>query len=266
MSCRFAIWMMLALGCLGFQDRLQGQAVGVTLRLDTNVITVGSTTLLHVAAQVLPAQRPNADRIFSWYVDLLNGNELAAATDYNRLQKTASDNDPQFSSAGIADGANRRGIYDTFMNLPGAGKDAPVDLLVVPVTGLAPGWTSFRIQPGTGVTNLAADFIVAPSGGGDPWLGGDYSVATVNLLVVDPTSLPRFQSVTHTNSANGANQVMLSFEVQPDFDSQVEYLDTIGDLAGWQVLPGAPHNLGVITDVNPSPNRFYRLRSSLRTP
>src|SRR6185503_18687357 len=54
------------------------QAVAVTASLDTNVLVVGQSTTLRIFAQVLPAYRTNADRIFSWYVDLLNTNGAAA--------------------------------------------------------------------------------------------------------------------------------------------------------------------------------------------
>src|SRR5437764_7853752 len=75
----------------------RAQSVSVTLRLDTNQISVGAATTLHVFAQVVPSLRTNADRIFSWYVDVLNTNGTVASANYNAMIKAASDNDPQTS-------------------------------------------------------------------------------------------------------------------------------------------------------------------------
>ena len=59
-------------------SRALAQVVAVTLRLDTNVISVGGSTTLRVFAQVVPSVRANAERIFSWYVDVLNTNSPVA--------------------------------------------------------------------------------------------------------------------------------------------------------------------------------------------
>src|SRR5688572_25706709 len=89
-----------------------GQPVLVTLRLDQSQVAVEEVTTLHVFAQVAPVAQLQADRIFTWYVDLLNLNPTIAACEYNALQRPASDKDPQTSSTGTNDFGNRLGIYD----------------------------------------------------------------------------------------------------------------------------------------------------------
>ncbi len=177
---------LILLACLlaSLASSSSAQVVAVTLRLDTNQIPVGGSTQLHVEAQILPAYRNGAYGIFSWYVDVLNTNGAIASANYTVMQKTASDNDPDSSSIGTADGASQRGIYDTFLDLPGAGLDAPVELMTIPITGLAVGQTRFEVQAGTGVPELSADFLVAVTNAPDPLTGGDYSAASVDLTVL----------------------------------------------------------------------------------
>jgi len=232
------------------------QGVVVSLRLDTNQLAVGSITTLHVLAQVVPAQRATADRIFSWYVDLLSSDGSVAPANYNQLQKPVADNDPQTSSSGTTDGPNRRGIYDTFLNLPGAGVSNAVELFSVPVLGVAAGRTRFAVQAGTGVSGLSSDFIVAPLGGGAPWLGGDYSSASIDLAVgggglllsITPSAIPGQFAITFPVSA-GKNYV-------------VQYRDALGQGADWQPLPGAPHNSGSVTVTNDVAQRFCRVSAT----
>src|SRR4051794_24527436 len=88
------------LGLLLAPAGAMAQAVVVTMRLDTNTISVGGSTTLRVFAQVAPNVRANAERIFSWYVDVLNTNGLVASANYGSMQKSASDNDPNLSSTG----------------------------------------------------------------------------------------------------------------------------------------------------------------------
>ena len=109
------------------------QVVGVTAQLDASTINVGQGTTLRVFAQVLPGVRTNADQIFSWYVDVLNTNVAVASANYASMLKPASDNNPMVSSNGFTGGANRLGIYDTFLNLPRAGVTNAVELLRIPV-------------------------------------------------------------------------------------------------------------------------------------
>src|SRR5205085_7199580 len=93
------------------------QPVKVTMLLDTNRVAIGQTTILHVFAEIAPEEKPATLQIFSWYVDLLNDDPAVATADYSQLKRPTSDQDPKISSAGVTDGANRRGIFDTFLNL-----------------------------------------------------------------------------------------------------------------------------------------------------
>ncbi len=237
---------------------LTAQVVTVTVSLDTNRIAAGASTTLRVFAQIAPDLRPSTDRIFSWYVDVLNSNGTVARGVYESLQKPASDNDPRISSAGTNQEANRRGIYDTFMNLPDAGRPTRVLLVAVPVTGLASGRTTFRVQAGTGVAGLGHDFIVAPAGGGDPLLGGDYSLASAELEVLEESC--RVQaSLAYTPLPGGQNRLVISYALCPGQNHFVEFRDSLGP-GTWQTLPSGPHNSGSLIETNSAPQRFYRLR------
>jgi hypothetical protein len=238
----------------------KGQIVSVTLRLDTNRVQVGTATTLHVLAQVVPAQRARTDRIFSWYVDLVNTGGSTAAASYETLSRSASDQDPRTSSSGKPDGANRRGIYDTFLNLAAAGRDTPVELFSVPVAGLAAGHASFAVQAGTGVTGLSADFIVAPLGGGDPLVGGDYSAARVELEVTGGGQLPAL-SITRTPLSATVQRLTITFPVSTGQDF-LEFRNGLNAGSAWQAWPAGPFNSGVVLDTNSLPHRFYRLRIS----
>jgi hypothetical protein len=236
------------------------QAVAVTLRLDTNTISVGSTTHLHVAAQVLPAFRAGSDRIFSWYVDVINTNGTAASANYALMQKTASDNDASFSSTGTTVAANRRGIYDTFLGLAGAGVNAPVELMDIPITGAAAGRTRFLIQAGSGVPQMSADFLVAPSGGGDALVGGDYSAAFVDLLVVGPANLVRpALTISVVPLTGGTNQATLHWSLIAGQNYFLQYQDQLSPVSPWQTFAGGPHNSGNYIDTTKSSTRSYRL-------
>ena len=233
-----------------------GQSVVVSLKLDTNQLAVGSTAILHVFAQVAPAQRANAERIFSWYVDLLDADGSVAQPDYNQLQKPVADKDPLTSSSGTADGWNRRGIYDTFLNLPGAGVSHAVELFSVPVHAVAAGRTLFAVQAGSGVSGLTADFIVAPKGGGTPLLGGDYSGASAELVVGGGGLL---LSIAPSDTPG---RFTIAFPVQPGTNYVVQYRNALGQGSGWQPLPGVPHNSGSVTVTNDAPQRFYRVSAT----
>ena len=238
--------------------RLGAQVVTVTMSLDTNRIAAGASTTLRVYAQIVPALRPSTDRIFSWYVDLLNSNGTVARGVYESLQKTASDNDPRISSAGTSQEANRRGIYDTFMNLPDAGRQTRVLLLAVPVTGLAAGRSTFRVQAGTGVAGLGHDFIVAPAGGGDALLGGDYSLASAELEVLEEAC--RVQAtLAYTPLPGGQNRLVISYPLCPGQNHFVEFRNRLA-LETWQTLPNGPHNSGSLIETNSVAQRFYRVR------
>jgi len=240
--------------------------VTVTAKLDTNRITMGSSTTLRIYAQVAPAYRANAERIFSWYVDVLNTNGAAAQANYSAMQKSASDKDPQTSSTGFDSGANRRGIYDTFLNLPGAGVANPVELMSIPVRGLAVGQTRFRVQHGSGISGLSEDFIVARLSDDDPWYGGGYAQAFVDLAVVSaPTNLVKNLSITYRTLTGNSHEITLRYAAVPGYDCYLEYRDQLVGGVGWQTFAGGPHNSGLYRDTNNVSERFYRLRLAAST-
>ncbi len=250
---------------LGVVASSLGQAVAVTMRLDTNSIAVGENTMLRVYAQIVPSLRPETDRIFSWYVDVLNTNGAVAQADYASLLKPASDNDdPPVSSTGFNDGANRRGIYDTFMDLPAAGRDAPVELLRIPVTGLAEGQTRFSVREGSGGPELT-DFLVAPTGGGEEFVGGDYNLADIDLEVIAVPCELELSIMPDPGSNGPLPQLILSFTPCPGYDHTVEYRDDLSPGSTWQALPGGPHNSGSISITGSLSQRFYRVRATKQT-
>ena len=251
--------MVLVMALLGPTRQTFAQAVAATLALDTNSISVGQTTTLHIYAQVVPTLRTNADRIFSWYVDLLNTNGSAVSANYSAMLKSASDNDPQTSSAGVSQGANQRGIYDTFLNRPGAGTSNAVELMTIPVSGLAAGRTRFLVQAGSGVPSLSSDFLVAPKGGGTPYVGGDYTAGFIDLTVVDSTPCTLQLNITRTGPAS----LQLTFTPCPGRTHTIEFRNALDDAPGWQPLAGAPHNSGSVTVGNTPNSRFFRVRASL---
>ena len=130
MIVRACAWLLI---CAWAAAPAVAQVVAVTMQLDNPSIGLGGVTTLHVYAQVVPAQRPTSERIFSWYVDLLNPTPGIAAADYSQLQKPTSDNNAQTSSTGTTQSGNRLGIYDTFINdspvsKSGTGVNTPVEL------------------------------------------------------------------------------------------------------------------------------------------
>jgi len=234
------------------------QAVAVTMSLDAPTISVGQGTTLHVYAQVVPNLRTNTERIFSWYVDVLNTNGSAVGVNYSGMQKTTSDQDPQTSSTGVSQGANRRGIYDTFLNRPGAGTSNAVELMSIPVTGLAAGQTRFLVQAGSGVPLMSSDFLAVPKSGGQPFVGGDYSAAFVDLIV---TSSSACALQLHIASLAGS-RLQLTFTPCAGRNHTIEFRNGLSDLAGWQSVAGGPHNSGSITITNTTSQRFFRVRST----
>lgn len=232
------------------------QAVVVSMSLDTNVISVGGSTTLRVFAQVVPGLRPTSDRIFSWYVDVLNTNGASVTANYGAMTRPSSDNDPLSSSSGLTQGSNRRGIYDSFINLPGAGVNAPVELMRIPVTGAAAGRTRFAVAAGTGVP-LDADFIVAPIGGGDFYRGGSYATAFVDLQVTGGAACAPVLQIARLA---GGTQARLTFTPCAGRTHFVEGLTAIDGVATWQVLPGAPHNTGDVVVNLTGGMRIFRVR------
>lgn len=258
-------WLLLAVILLLAGSGLsQGQSVAVTMSLDTNQLAVGQTTKLHVLAQVIPGLQPSSAQIFSWCVNVLNTNGAVASANYGAMLKTASDNDPQTSSTGTADGPNRRGIYDTFLNLPGAGVTNAVELMSIPVTGAAGGTTRFLTQAGTGVP-MDSDFLVFPNDGGDFYTGGDYSAAVADLTVIGsaPPSTLRLKIARLANNGRPGGTLQLTFTPSAGYTYTVESLAAFGKTNSWQALPGAPHNSGTVIVTNTGRASFYRVHATL---
>ena len=240
------------------------QFVDVTLRFEPESVPVGGTATLRVYAQVVPAERPSSERIFSWYVDLVNHTASVGEANYVALTKPASDKDPLTSSFGFTSGDDRLGIYDTFridtpVSKSGIGVNTPVELLSVPVTAVNVGQARFSVKAGSGVQGLAADFIVAPKGGGDPKIGGVYDAATAVLQVLPAENCVPELFATHLVPSPGLNRVTLTFTPCPGRTHVVEFSNQISP-AVWAPLPNSPHNSGTLTDTNNVRVRFYRLR------
>jgi len=260
-SFNFSISMIAVAVLFGPTRASQAQTVAVTMSLDSPAVSVGQSTTLRVYAQVVPNLRTNSDRIFSWYVDVLNTNGSTASANYPAMQKPASDNDPLTSSNGFTNGASRLGVYDTFLNLPRAGVTNRVELMSIPVGGLSAGQTRFVVRPGTGVPSLSEDFIVAPLSGGGFLSGGEYSAAFADLTVLAaPSNAITCLTITRTNLAGGLNRVTVQFCPLAGYDHFVEYRDQLVGGPGWQTFPNGPHNSGVYVDTNSVPVRFYRIR------
>ena len=231
-------------------------AVVVTMRLDTNVVGVGQSTVLRIFAQVAPELE--ADRILTWYVDVFNGNGGVATANYGAMVKMFSDNDPLLSGVGMDDGFHRRGIYDTFLNLAGAGVGSEVELLAVPVMGMASGMVTFSVGAGSGVENLSEDFQVAPAGGGAAYTGGDYSLASAELEVVGGCAVT-LQIARGMGGGGPGGTLALSFVPCAGFDHTVQYTDALRTGAMWFPVTGGPHNSGMVTVTNSVDARFYRV-------
>lgn len=258
-------WILFILSCLG-SCLVRGQVVDVTASFDTNRIPVGGATLLHVYAQVNSTRRADSDQLLLWYVDILNGGPSIARLNPGSLVKPVSDRDPRISSAGVPDGGNLRGIYDSFFNLPGAGVTNRVELFRLTVTGVAVGQTTFAVGPGSGV-NVANDFTVVPVSDGPALVGGIYSTnSSAVLTVFSGNVIPNADvkiSITLTNTLSPPNpKLLISFKPVVGVNHFIEASGQIDGSTAWQVLPGAPHNTGVLVETNNFPARFYRVRSN----
>jgi hypothetical protein len=241
--------------------RVYGQAVEVTTRLDTNRVAIGGSTILRAYAQVRADLRPKSDRIFSWYLDLASANSDVATADYASLTKPTSDNDPDTSSTGTTDAqGSRRGIYDTFLNTPGAGVAEPIELFSVKVTGAHSGVARFSIEPGTTVPALSEDFIVAGSDGAEFFTGGDYIAAFADLEVLQECDLRVSIRVQDDGSLE------ISFDPCPGFKHTVEVRTQLSGQSSWQPLPNAPHDSGRVVLPNSSTQQYFRVRRDLLPP
>jgi len=236
------------------------QSVLVSLRADKPVIAVGETTTLRVTAQVVPSLRPRAQQIFAWHLDLVQEFADPVELSLASIARPSSDRDPGTSSAGTLEGNFLKGIYDTFVGFPTAGVADPVVLLTVPVVGRREGVAVFRMQAGSGPTNLSGDFLVTGTNPDDVWTGGNYTNAVASIEV-RPTPLepPRLTISLDRSTTGQGGIVMLDFPVFSGLLYTVQFTEAIGSGAVWQNLPDAPHNTGRATDRLGIGSRFYRV-------
>lgn len=227
-------------------------AVEVTIEAGDTELAVGETTTVTVYGRIAAAIESNSDRIFSWYVDVLN-DAGGVAGGYGNLQTPAADNTPQTSSDGTTQGANRRGIYDTFLNRPGAGKGSRVILVQFEVTAQTPGTATFSVAPGTTAGPLT-DFLVAKTGSGS-YSGGNYASASVTITVSGTPSSGLGLQVTIVG-----NQANATFNPLGGYNHTVEWSPDLGVATPWAPLPGAPHNAGTASqDITGKDKVFYRV-------
>lgn len=231
-----------------------GQAVDVTMSVNRPFMLAGETATLRVFGRIKTALQPTSDRVFSWYVDVTNNKPGAVRVDWNTMVMQSSDNTQGFFSSGVNEGANnRRGIYNTFLNLSGAGKSSPVELFNVRLTALEEGAAVITVAAGTGQPNISYDFIVAPSSGTTPYTGGDYTQASLTVSTV-----PEF--VTPSKLVDlAASGRRLEYPTVTGFNHRVE---TSTDLSTWTNIAGF-FNSGLYTDATALPavrRKYYRVR------
>lgn len=230
----------------------------VSLTLDTNKLAIGKTTLLRAWAEISPEFLPRASKIASWHVDLLSEGDSAATLDYTALRKPESDGNPNSSSTGTSIGRTRQGIYDALSKLPGAGYDRPVELFSIPITATVPGSMHFRIRAGTGPVAGGPDFLVTASEGNDPFTGGSYEFATIDLEVISSTQ-PVQLSSTSQALPGGRFRIVVNFPAVPGKNHFPESSTTLNS-AQWQTVPGGPFNSGTFVTTNTTPFQFFRVR------
>lgn len=260
---------MWVLGLLGAVV-VQAQVVEVSLSLSTNRVAVGATVVLEVQARITASRTNSVDRIFSWCVDVLNGAPGVASCQWGELARPGSDNDPLLSSSGFNDAGGRNGIYDTFLNLAGAGRDQAVVLVRVPVVAVKPGVVAFSARAGTGAPAAPHDFIVAPRGGGTPLFGGLYGRAMTNLTVMagggvtNAAPVVRLECLPVSDPSGVVRSFEIRFSPDPAWSSTVEGCLGLPPLGRWVALPGAPHDRGVVSVTNGGGAQFFRVLSRPR--
>jgi len=227
-------------------------AVDVTIEAADTTLAVGESTTVTVYGRIAAAIEPDCDQIFSWYVDVLNDNG-AVAGDIGNVQTPTSDNHPSTSDDGTAEGGSLRGVHDTFLDLPGAGKATRVMLLQFEVTAKANGTATLSVAPGTTAGPLN-DFLVARTGVGS-YTGGNYSAAAVQITVGEGGEAPALD----LRISRAGSQVDLSFDPLPGFNHTVQWSPDLG-ASGWNNLAGGPHNAGAASEtVGAQARRFYRV-------
>jgi hypothetical protein len=228
-------------------------AVNVTIEAEKTALVVGESTTVTVYGQIDAAIAATSDQIFSWYVDVLN-NAGGVVSGYASVQTPASDN-ASTSHDGVAAGANLRGIYDTFLDRPAAGKGSRVVLVQFDVTAQAAGTATLNVAAGTTVGPLT-DFLVSKTGGGS-YIGGNYTGAS---LAISVAAGPDLSGVNLRVTMLG-NVATATFNPIAGFNHTVQ-VSTTHQAASWVDLPGAPHNSGMVSQnvtLTGVSKRFYRV-------
>lgn len=239
---------LLLFALSAFSHGLIGQnAVNVSIEADDAHLFVGDTTTVRVFGQIDSSIESQSSQIFSWYIDILN--EGGAVTGYSNLEIAASDNTSETSGDGIEEGAHLKGIHDTFLFHPEAGKGERVLLVQFDVAALAVGSATVRVGPGSTGRNLN-DFLVSRTGEGS-FTGGNYTDAAIEITVGDPVITLELSVVK--------NAVNLNFNTIPGFDHTIQSSSALHG-ADWSDLAGGPHNSGTaVDDLTGTMTRFYRV-------
>ncbi|MSU63750.1 MAG: hypothetical protein EXS31_15340 [Pedosphaera sp.] len=236
-------------------------AVNVSVALSTNRLFAGETAMLQVSAQVAPEYQSVSDQLFSWNIDLMNTSGAVAGIQMAGLQKPGSDHDVLTSGNGTAEESNLRGIFDTFLQTPGAGKDRPILLLSVPVVGKNPGRALLYVQAGSAAAGLMEDFLVATLDDGASLGGGDYSLARVELEVVAP--VPPVTDVRSTLSfltSQDRSHLALRYPTMAGKRYFVEFAEQLDPPVVWLPALDAPDNSGAVLITNVGGQRYYRIQ------
>lgn len=225
-------------------------AVEVTIEAAETSLRVGQSTTVTIYGQIDAAIASDADQIFSWYIDILN-DDGEVTGGYTDVATPTSDNNPLTSGDGTLMGAHLRGIYDTFLFNPGAGKGSRVILVQFEVTARGVGTSTISVAAGTTVGSLS-DFLVSKTGGGS-YSGGIYTGASVAISVARPD--------LRLDVIRTADQADITFNpiALPGFSHTIEFSDTLQP-ASWIDLPGGPHNSGIASQIVAGHvRRFYRV-------
>ena len=225
-------------------------AVEVTIEAAETSLRVGQSTTVTIYGQIDAAIASDSDQIFSWYIDILN-DDGEVAGGYANLATPTSDNNPLTSGDGTVMGADLRGIYDTFLDHPGAGKGSRVVLVQFEVTARSVGTATFSVAAGTTAGSLS-DFLVSKTGGGS-YSGGIYAGASVAISVSRPD--------LRLDVSRTADQADITFNPisLPGFTHTIQFSDTLQP-PSWIDLPGGPHNSGIASQVVAGHvRRFYRV-------
>lgn len=235
-------------------------AVTVTLRADAASIGSGTSTVVHAFARVSPTFEARADRVFTWNLDLLVLTPEVLELEPGSLVRPVSDHDPVLGSSGVVDGPNLLAVRDSFLDLDHAGVGAAVELFAVRVRALAPGAGQLRLRHGTLGTEGSPDFLVLPAGDDDPWSGGDYTAAFLDILVPDPGSPGGAEPRLAVERDPTKGVVRVTVQGQPGDVVALEESPALGDSAAWRrVGQSSAGTASFVHETTPdTPGRFFR--------